>query len=43
MWEEPPIDMYIKLYFFNITNSEEILENNQAKPVLQQCGPYTFK
>ncbi len=42
MWEEPPIDMYIKVYLFNITNSEEVL-NNEAKPILQQCGPYTFK
>ena len=34
--------MYTKFYLFNITNSEDVV-NNQAKPILQQLGPYVFK
>lgn len=42
LWDEPPVSMYIKFYLFNITNSEDVV-NNQAKPILRQLGPYTFK
>jgi len=40
-WKEAPVPMHIKFYFFNVTNSEDIVRH-QAKPVVQQIGPYTF-
>lgn len=32
--------MYSRFYFFNITNSRQVL--NGAKPILNQVGPFTF-
>ncbi|XP_023223572.1 lysosome membrane protein 2-like isoform X1 [Centruroides sculpturatus] len=34
--------MYDKFYFFNVTNYKEVEEKN-AKPKLQEVGPYTFQ
>merc|ERR1719318_2320313 len=42
MWEETPIDMYMKVYYFDCVNAEEVMATN-AKPLLKQVGPYTFK
>lgn len=36
----PPIPIYMQFYFFNVTNSEEILKG--AKPKVHQVGPYTY-
>lgn len=42
LWKDtsqlPP--MYLKIYFFNWTNPEEIRD---SKPVLEQLGPYAFR
>jgi len=42
MWEELPIPMYTKIYFFNCTNSEDVMLQG-AKPLLKQVGPYVFR
>merc|ERR1711970_88320 len=42
MWEETPIDMYMRVYYFDCVNAEEVMATN-AKPLLKQVGPYTFK
>ncbi len=41
VWLEPPNEIYIKYYFFNVENPEEI--KSGAKPVLKQVGPYIYK
>ncbi len=38
--DEPPTHLLI--YVWNITNSEEILRNSSAKPIIKQCGPYWY-
>ena len=43
MWKELPIPLYMNVYFFNVTNSEDILHNPGARPSLQQVGPYTWR
>ena len=40
-WEESPVPMYIRFYFFNVTNSEDVVKFN-AKPILEELGPYTY-
>ena len=48
LWAELPdeLPMYMRIYYFNITNSEEI-ENRTStykpKPILQEVGPFTFR
>ncbi|CDW55999.1 lysosome membrane protein 2 [Trichuris trichiura] len=40
-WEKPPYDMSMQVWFFNITNVDEIMLY-QAKPSLVEVGPYGF-
>jgi len=32
MWKDLPIPMYMRVYYFNCTNSEEVV-SNKAKPL----------
>ncbi|XP_021004437.1 protein croquemort [Parasteatoda tepidariorum] len=41
-WRVIPVPIYSKFYFFNITNTKDILEH-KAKPFVQELGPYTFR
>jgi hypothetical protein len=41
LWRKPPVTPYLKVYFFNVTNAEDFLENG-AKLKLQEKGPYTY-
>ena len=48
LWSELPdeLPMYMRIYYFNITNSEEIekrTETYRPKPILQEVGPFTFR
>ncbi|EEC03179.1 hypothetical protein IscW_ISCW003296 [Ixodes scapularis] len=36
-WQEVPIPIYIKYYFFNVTNPNEVLEQTE-KPRLEELG-----
>ena len=44
MWKELPMPMYMSLYFFNVTNSDDI-ENRVpgVKPKLEEVGPYIYR
>ena len=37
MWQKTPIPMYNKIYYFNCTNSQDVM-NNGAKPLLKQVS-----
>ena len=41
VWLNPPIEPLLKLYVFNITNPEEVLEGED--PVSQELGPYVYR
>jgi len=43
LWAKTPIDMYMKVYYFNCVNAEEVMKNSSVKPLLKQVGPYTFR
>ena len=42
MWLNPPVPMYLRFSFFNVTNAQDVL-NHGAKPILHELGPYTFE
>lgn len=42
LWMKPNMDMFAKIYFFNITNKKGFLEENQ-KLKLQEVGPFVYK
>ena len=41
LWEDPPIDPYFKVFFFNLTNPDDVF-NGVSKPKLLEVGPYTY-
>lgn len=42
LWKKPPINVYLKLYIFNITNKDEFL-NGEEKLKVQEIGPYVYQ
>ncbi|KAI1286721.1 Lysosome membrane protein 2 [Halotydeus destructor] len=40
-WSRPDIPIYMKYYFFDVQNGDEV-ELNGSIPVLKEKGPYTF-
>ncbi|XP_012270978.1 scavenger receptor class B member 1 isoform X2 [Orussus abietinus] len=43
LWRTPPVDLYLKVYLFNITNHKEFLAGEEEKLKFQQVGPYVYK
>lgn len=42
VWEKPPIDVYLKVFIFNVTNPVEFLKGKE-KLKLQEIGPYVYQ
>jgi hypothetical protein len=42
LWLKPPVDVYIKVYVFNITNPKEFLSGTEKLRV-QEIGPYFYR
>ncbi|KAK5649342.1 hypothetical protein RI129_000371 [Pyrocoelia pectoralis] len=42
LWKEPPFDLLIRVYVFNVTNSVEFLEGTE-KLRFEEIGPYVYK
>jgi hypothetical protein len=42
MWQKPPINFYIKVYVFNVTNPKEFLSGREKLRV-QEVGPYIYR
>lgn len=41
-WKKPSVPLYLDVYFFNWTNSEDFLDNT-TKPIVEEIGPYRFR
>nr|QNL15117.1 sensory neuron membrane protein 1 [Aulacocentrum confusum] len=42
MWRKPPVDVFLNVYVFNITNSEEFMRGDEKLRV-QEIGPYVYQ
>lgn len=42
LWEKPPVDLYVKIYLFNITNADAFMEGRENLRV-EEVGPYVYK
>ncbi|ENN71632.1 hypothetical protein D910_12528 [Dendroctonus ponderosae] len=43
LWEKPPVDLFLKVYLWNVTNSEEFMSGKAKKLKFQEVGPYTYR
>lgn len=43
LWERPPVDLYLKVYLFNITNHEDFLAGRAKKLNVEEIGPYVYR
>jgi hypothetical protein len=41
-WQKPPVNIYIKVYVFNVTNPKEFLSGREKLRV-QEVGPYIYR
>lgn len=42
MWRKPPVDLYLRVYLFNVTNKDEFLSGKE-KLKIEEVGPYVYK
>ncbi|CAG9856254.1 unnamed protein product [Phyllotreta striolata] len=43
LWREPPVELYLKVYLWNVTNREEYLNGIDDKLKLAEVGPYVYR
>lgn len=43
IWRAPPVDLYLKVYLFNVTNHEAYMNREESKLKFEQIGPYIYK
>ncbi|KDR20475.1 Scavenger receptor class B member 1 [Zootermopsis nevadensis] len=42
-WADPPQEVLVRMYVFNVTNYDEFMNGSQTKIHLQEVGPYIFR
>lgn len=42
IWQKPPLDIYLKVYVFNLTNPVEFLSGKEKLKV-EEIGPYIYQ
>lgn len=42
LWRQPPVDVFLKVYLYNITNKEKFLAGEEKLKV-QEVGPYVYR
>lgn len=43
LWKSPTVDLYCKVYLFNITNADAYLAGHDDKLKMVEVGPYVYK
>lgn len=42
LWATPPVELFLKVYLFNVTNREAFLAGKEKLRV-QEVGPYVYR
>ncbi|KAK4878304.1 hypothetical protein RN001_010810 [Aquatica leii] len=42
MWRKPPVELYLRVFLFNVTNKDAFL-NGEEKLRVEEVGPYVYK
>lgn len=43
MWQKPEVDLYLRVYLWNVTNKDEFLNGIDDKLKVQEVGPYVYR
>lgn len=43
LWQNPPVNIYLKIYLFNVTNAEAFMAGDDPKMKVEQVGPYVYR
>ncbi|XP_074039819.1 scavenger receptor class B member 1 isoform X2 [Leptinotarsa decemlineata] len=43
LWRKPPVELYLKVYLWNVTNKEEYMSGEHDKLRVQEVGPYVYR
>ncbi|XP_049767378.1 scavenger receptor class B member 1-like [Schistocerca cancellata] len=43
LWRKPPVDLFLKVYLFNITNADAFLSGEDKKLRFEEVGPYVYR
>ena len=43
MWRKPEVELYTKVYLFNVTNAEEYMAGIDDKIKVKEVGPYVYR
>jgi scavenger receptor class B protein 1 len=42
-WKNPPDEVLLRVYVFNVTNSEEFMSGQDYQLHLEEVGPFVFR
>jgi hypothetical protein len=42
LWRKPPVDLYLQVWLFNVTNKEAFMEGKEKLRV-KETGPYVYR
>lgn len=43
LWRNPPVELYLKVYLWNVTNHDDYISGKADKLVFQEVGPYVYR
>ncbi|XP_055847864.1 lysosome membrane protein 2 [Episyrphus balteatus] len=43
LWQKPPLDVFIKVFMFNVTNYDRFVRGLDAKLKVEEIGPYVYQ
>ncbi|XP_057659106.1 scavenger receptor class B member 1-like isoform X1 [Diorhabda carinulata] len=43
LWRAPPVELYLKVYLWNITNKEEYMSGLENQLRMEEVGPYVYR
>ncbi|XP_031841613.1 scavenger receptor class B member 1 isoform X2 [Nomia melanderi] len=43
MWRKPDVELYLKVYLFNVTNHDDYMSGKASKLSFQEVGPYVYR